>query len=132
MKKNYRRRLGTQFGLAAVALLAPVFSAPLAHHSISAFDIETEASINGVVIEFEWRNPHTRLRVAAADDPTALVSFEGMSADYLGRRGWQRRSLIAGERLEIVYFPRRDGTAGGQLIRVRTADGTLRVMIDND
>lgn len=102
------------------------------HHAVSAFDTGREERLIGTVTAFEWRNPHTWVHVETARYPGLTVSFEGMSADHLGRRGWTRRTLAIGDMLEIVYFPHRDGSPGGLFVRARLEDGTLRVMVDND
>ena len=42
----------------------------LAHHSFSMFDHEKTITMNGLVKEFEWTNPHAWLHVMAVDDKT--------------------------------------------------------------
>ena len=102
------------------------------HHAVSAFDLDREERLEGTIAAFEWMNPHTEVRFESASHPGELMRFEGMSADYLGRRGWNRMTLRPGDRAEIVFFPHRDGSPGGLFIRARLADGTVRVMVDND
>ena len=101
-----------------------------AHHAPSIFDLEREVTLEGVVVAFEWVSPHTRvrLRADAVDGSEVEWTLEGMPPSYLGRRGWTRNTLAAGDRIEVVFFPRRDGTREGMFVRARLEDGTLRVM----
>ena len=118
--------------LALASICALAAGAALGHHAISAFDVEREERVDGTITAFEWVNPHTEVRVESAAYPGEILRFEGMSPDYLGHRGWSRLTLKAGDRAEIVFFPHRDGSPGGLFVRARLADGTVRVMVDND
>jgi hypothetical protein len=73
-------------------------SAPLiAHHSFSAFNTETEKTIAGVVNRFEWTNPHTWIWVDVQENgKTVTWGVEGMSPNYLSRRGWSKKHVQAG------------------------------------
>jgi hypothetical protein len=132
MVKNYRRII--RRSLPGIGLLTGMLSVVTArgHHSVSAYDLDREERITATVIAFDWLNPHTRAVVEPVDAPGRTVSFEGMSPDFLGRRSWNRLTLKPGDKIEITYFPLRDGAPGGLLVRVRLPDGTVRVMVDND
>jgi hypothetical protein len=41
----------------------------------------------------------------------------------LSRHGWKPGSLKAGDKVVVVARPLRDGSAGGQVVSVTTADG---------
>ena len=49
--------------------------------------------------------------------------IEGMSPNYLGRRGWTKNSLKPGDKVSIVVRPMRDGSPGGMFVRATLADG---------
>jgi len=101
-----------------------------AHHSFSAFDIDREVTVRGIIVKFDWMNPHTRTWIEVTDDDGAAViwELEGMSPDYLGRRGWTRSTLRTGEAAEITIHPLRSGAPGGTFLRATLADGTVVVM----
>ena len=42
----------------------------------------------------------------------------------LYRAGWRANTLQAGEQITVVLNPMRDGTAGGNFLAARRADGT--------
>jgi hypothetical protein len=112
-----------------------VLSSPnaAAHHSFGDFDLSREQVIEGTVVAFEWINPHTVTRVAVAGGDGSIVVWrlEGMSPGYLGRRGWNRRTLGEGDTVEIVLYPLKSGAPGGMLVRATLADGTVKVMVDD-
>lgn len=108
--------------LAAWALCATAS----AHHSFSMFDRERTLVIAGVVKEFQWTNPHSwiQLTVTGADGRQVEWSLEGGSPGILGRNGWKRTSLKAGERVTIEIYPLKSGEPGGSFIEVTRADGS--------
>jgi hypothetical protein len=127
MRKMRHTRLCTAL-LGAAAGLAG-FSA-LAHHSFSVFDMTTEKTIEGEVVEFEWTNPHTWtwVNVKNADGTVTEWGLEGMSPNFLGRRGWTNSTLKRGDHVAITIYPLKSGEPGGTFLRATLADGTVKVM----
>ncbi|HEY7673105.1 MAG TPA: DUF6152 family protein [Gammaproteobacteria bacterium] len=114
--------------LGAAAALA---SFPLpAHHSFSVFDMTTEKTIEGEVVEFEWTNPHTWtwVNVTNPDGTITEWGLEGMSPNFLGRRGWTKSTLKPGEHVAITIYPLKSGEPGGTFLRATLPDGTVKVM----
>jgi len=111
-------------------LLSLLSAASLAHHSFAPFDTDTELTISGEILRFEWTNPHTRTVVRAIDGNGSAVvwDIEGMSPDYLGRRGWTRTTLEAGVNLTVTIYPLKSGAPGGTFLRAVLEDGTAVVM----
>ena len=107
-----------------------VGGAAWAHHSFSVFDMATEQTLEGEVVEFQWTNPHTWtwLNVANADGSVTKWGLEGMSPNFLGRRGWSKSTLMPGDRVKIVIAPLKSGEPGGTFLRATLADGTQMVM----
>jgi hypothetical protein len=48
-----------------------------------------------------------------------------MSPNFLGRRGWTKSSLKAGDKITMVIRPLRDGSKGGMFVRATLADGKV-------
>ena len=96
-----------------------------AHHSFSMFDETKELVLKGAVKEFQWSNPHTWIQLNVTDASGNVVewSIEGGSPNLLGRQGWKRNSLKAGDQVEITVHPLRDGQPGGSFMRAVLADG---------
>ncbi len=113
-------------GLAAVAFAPP---AALAHHSTAMFEWGKETKVSGTVKEFQWTNPHTWIVfvVPNAQGGTDDWGFEGMSPNYLGRNGWSKGTLKPGDKVDLIYYPLRDGRKGGFSVVVTFPDGkTIR------
>lgn len=116
------RLLGAMLG-AVLAWSASV----AAHHSFSAFNMQSEKTITGTVKQFDWTNPHTWIWVNVPDGHGGVETWaiEGMSPNFLGRRGWTKSSLKAGDKLTMVIRPLRDGSKGGMFVRATLADGKV-------
>jgi hypothetical protein len=112
-------------GLVATTLLLTGTATLSAHHSFAPFNMDTEKTISGTVKKFDWTNPHTWIWVDVANDKGGVDTWgiEGMSPNFLGRRGWTKNSLKAGDKVTIVIRPLRDGSPGGMFVRATLADG---------
>jgi hypothetical protein len=106
-------------------LMASAMSPVAAHHSFSMFDETKEIVLKGVVKEFQWSNPHTWIQLNVTDASGNVVewSIEGGSPNLLGRQGWKRNSLKAGDQVEVTIHPLRDGQPGGSFMSAVLADG---------
>jgi hypothetical protein len=111
--------------LITTVLLASSAPAVTAHHSFAPFNLETEKTISGTIRKFDWTNPHTWIWIDVANDKGGVDTWgiEGMSPNYLGRRGWSKNSFKPGDKATIVIRPLRDGTPGGMFVRATLADG---------
>ncbi len=96
-----------------------------AHHSTAMFEWGKEKTLTGTIERYEWTQPHTFIWifVPRGSGRTQEWGLEGMSPSWLGRRGWSRNSLAAGDKVKIVYYPLKDGRPGGFYVRVTTPDG---------
>ena len=98
-----------------------------AHHSFAPFDMQAEKTVSGTVKQFDWTNPHTWIWLNVSDGKGGVETWaiEGMSPNYLGRRGWSKSTLKAGDKISIVVRPLRDGSKGGMFVRATLADGKV-------
>jgi len=103
-------------GLAAALLLTALPAAT--HHSRVIYDQERSITIEGVVTEFEWANPHVYLYVEAqaeSGDPV-VWEIEHGSTTAMGRRGWSRDTFVPGDRVVVQANPARDSSRSMALI----------------
>lgn len=92
-----------------------------AHHATSMFDHAKVVTINGVVKELHWTNPHVGIYVDVIKEgePAALWVIEMTSPGNLVRAGgWTRNSVKPGDKVVIDMAPLRDGKKGGALKKV--------------
>jgi hypothetical protein len=101
-----------------------------AHHSFSVFNISETKTVTGTVKEIEWTNPHIWLWVNVPNDKGGVdvYAFEGMSPNFLERRGWTRTTLKAGDKITVDYNPLRDGKNGGMFRTGRMENGKTLTM----
>jgi hypothetical protein len=111
-------------------LMAGLTGAALAHHSFAAFDVTTEKTITGTVKKFDYTNPHTWVWLDVPNDHGGVETwgFEGMSPNYLGRRGWTRTTLKPGDKLTVTFRPMKDGENGGMWVSGKRPTGEVLMM----
>lgn len=113
----------TQLGFVAAVICAVPASA---HHSYSAFDRSRMVTVQGVVVQWEWTNPHSVLVIEVADSAhqTHQWRFEGASPLMLSRRGGlNRNSLKPGDKITVTCFPARAEPYYGSLNGLLWPDG---------
>jgi hypothetical protein len=97
------------------------------HHSGAPYDSTRQITLEGVVKDWSWRNPHSSLRLAVTGingDETVWI-IEGTSPNILIKQGWKRTSIKPGDKIKATIHPLRDGKPGGSLLGVVTTDGTV-------
>jgi hypothetical protein len=101
-----------------------------AHHSFSVFNMQTQISITGVVKEVQWTNPHifVWIDVTGEDGKVVTWGLEGMSPNFLARRGWTRTTLEPGDEVTVQLNPLVNGDPGGMFISTTTPDGVMLSM----
>jgi len=110
------------------AVVLGVFSQPaIGHHSLAMYDTSTQVTIEAVVEEFEWRNPHSWLHIFVKDEngTESMWTLESNSTGQLTQSGWTRDSVKPGDVVTVVLNPLRDGTRGGRLEEIRHIDGRV-------
>lgn len=118
-------RLKLLGGCVAFLIALPVPS--FAHHSFAMFDRAKVVSLKGVVREFQWTNPHSWVQLVVKNDQGSAEewSLEALSPNVLGRMGWKRNSIKPGDEITAYFNPTRDGSHGGNLVKIMLADGKV-------
>jgi hypothetical protein len=118
-----------RLSLGAAACFAAYFAPAVAsaHHSFAMFDVAKQVTVQGVVKQFTWANPHVWLDVVVTDEKGQAQTWglESLAVGLLYRDGWTADSLKPGDKVTVLLHPMRDGTAGGQLMKVTLADGRV-------
>jgi hypothetical protein len=108
---------------AAILAIAPVAGA---HHSGTMFDDTKEVTVEGVVKEFQYTNPHSWLLVdvAGADGKVTTWGFEAEGPSTLMQMKVRRSDFAPGTKLKISGHPMKDGRPAAAWTKAIRADGT--------
>jgi hypothetical protein len=81
-----------------------------AHHSRSIYDEEQTMTLEGVVTEFEWANPHVYLFVETTneDGDPVVWTIEHGSTTAMKKRGWSPDTFMAGDEVFVQAHPARN------------------------
>ena len=112
----------------AIVVVALAWSVDaFAHHSTSYFSKELKdvVKIEGRVVRFEWRSPHSQIYVEArgANGEVVVWRFDTTPAAWLVREGWTKESLSTGDLVTVEGFPL-PGQPYAWLGKVTKQDGT--------
>ena len=97
------------------ALLGFVPMTPLsAHHSRAMFNVNELISVEGVVKDVQWRNPHmwVTLEVPGPNGTKESWGFEGSGAASMVAAGISPQILKVGNRVKIIAHPPRYKSPG--------------------
>jgi hypothetical protein len=123
MTNNVIKSIRRVLLLAILAVAAS--SLALAHHSYSAFDMTGTKTVTGTVTKFDWSNPHSWIWIDVKNEQGVVETWgiEGMSPNFLARRGWTRTTLKAGDKITLTFHPIRGGEKGGSFLSAVKANG---------
>jgi hypothetical protein len=110
-----------------LASISLVCASAWSHHAAAMFEPKKIITLDGVVKEFQWTNPHSWLQLMAADGKGGQVewSLELGPSVGLSRAGWKPRVLMPGDKVEVSLHPLRDGSSGGRLVSVTLPGGQV-------
>ena len=115
--------------LVLAAIAVTMFGVPAqGHHSFAMFDADKTVTLEGTVKEFEWTNPHSWIRITAADAASGTTgewAFEMGSPGQLGTRGMRPDSMKPGDKITVRAHPMKDGSRGGQFMSATLGDGQV-------
>ena len=108
----------------AAALLLSC-SMAYAHHSFAMFDLGKDVTVDAVIKEVQFTNPHVWLQILVADDKGVQTewSIESGAPGMMLRNGWKLTTLKPGDKVTLTMHPLKSGSPGGSLVRVKVPDG---------
>jgi hypothetical protein len=102
---------GSWFGVAlAVAAVALMVPGAVAHHSFGAtYEVSKQINLEGTLVQFVYRNPHSFVHVEAPDASGAMQRWavEWGGTSQLAQAGVKRDSLKVGDKVVITGRPSR-------------------------
>jgi hypothetical protein len=111
--------------LVGVGALMATVSPSLAHNSAAMFDEKKSITVEGVVKEFQFTNPHSWLLVDVTDKNGKVTTwgFEAEGPSTLGRAGIRKSDLMPGTKLTITGHPMKDGRPAALWVDAVLANG---------
>jgi hypothetical protein len=111
--------------LAGAMVFAITSVTAFGHHSFAMFDQTQKVTIEGVVAQVEWTNPHVWVEVDVPQDDGTSVRWgiEFTSVVHLTRRGMTMNTVKFGDEVEFTLSPYADGSPGGRFFTVKLPNG---------
>ena len=100
----------------------------LAHHSYAAeFDSNNPQTIEGVVREVWFKNPHVRyyVTVTAEDGTETVWDARGLSPVKLVRQGWMKNTIQVGDRIRLHGHVGHTNKTIMSILDITLEDGTV-------
>ena len=112
-------------GSTVVALLLAAAGSAWAHHSAPMFEQTKTITVEGVVKEFQWTNPHSWLLVDVTDKNGKVTTwgFEAEGPSTLQRAGIRPSEFKAGTRVTMTGRPMKDGRPAAIWVLAVRGDG---------
>ncbi len=111
--------------LCAAALLVLASGSASAHHSATMFEQTRTVTVEGVVKEFQWTNPHSWLLVDVTDKSGKVTTwgFEAEGPSTLQRAGIRPSEFKPGTKVTMTGRPMRDGRPAAIWVLAVRGDG---------
>jgi hypothetical protein len=96
-----------------------------AHHSDAGLDMNSTVTLDGTVLQYNFRNPHVYIIVAVEDDDGETVEWELQTSSTITvtRMGWTRESLAPGDGVTVSVHAAVDGRPYGLLDSIQKDNG---------
>jgi len=120
--------LKTLVATVALILLLALSSSGFAHHSyVAEFDANRPATIEGVVKEVWFKNPHIRYYITVSNDDGSVTEWDvrGLSPVKLVRQGWNKKTIKVGDHIKVHGHSGRTNKTILSIIDITLADGSM-------
>jgi len=99
-----------------------------AHHSYAAeFDANNPQTIEGVVREVWFKNPHIRYYIDVTDEDGNTVTWDarGLAPVKLARTGWTKKTIQVGDRIKLYGHGGHTNKTILSIIDITLSDGRV-------
>src|ERR1700693_5428313 len=106
--------------LTALAMLAGLLVVPLsrfAHQGSAPYDMTKVVTVKATVTGLVWANPHSMLKFDVKDEKGVVThwALEMYNPLWMSRAGWTKSTLKAGDEIEAIFHPAKNGSANGYI-----------------
>ena len=102
--------------------------ASFAHHSyVAEFDADSPTTIEGIVKEVWFKNPHVRYYIEVTDEDGNVVLWDtrGLTPVKLVRQGWTRKTIKVGDRVKVYGHVGRTNKTIMSILDITLPDGRV-------
>ena len=99
-----------------------------AHHSyVAEFDADSPTTIEGVVKEVWFKNPHVRYYIEVTDEDGNVVIWDtrGLTPVKLVRQGWTRKTIRVGDHVKVFGHAGRTNKTILSILDITLPDGRV-------
>ncbi len=99
-----------------------------AHHSyVAEFDADSTTTIEGVVKEVWFKNPHVRYYIEVTDEDGNIVIWDtrGLTPVKLVRQGWTRKTIKVGDHVKVFGHVGRTNKTIMSILDITLPDGRV-------
>jgi hypothetical protein len=115
--------------LAVIALFFFALSASVyGHHgSRVSYDLTKQVTMKGVVVEYQYQNPHIYILFDVKDESGKVARWgvETNSPIVQERWGWDKHTMKPGDEITVTLWPSKVGATRGYLAKLVTPDGKV-------
>jgi len=92
----------------------------LAHHGSALYDTSKRITVQAVVTDWLWANPHCLLEFDVKDDKGSTVHWnaEVSNPQDMAAQGWSKRMFKAGDQVTLTIIPAKNGEPIGRIVEV--------------
>lgn len=103
---------------ACIGLIAAVVPLSAHHGTATSYDQKKLVPVQGTVVQFLWRNPHSALFLETKDENGKVGNFsvEMFSPGLMVKQGYTRNSFKAGDQVVIEVHPSLAGEPVGECL----------------
>jgi len=103
---------------ACIGLMAAVVPLSAHHGTATSYDQKKLVPVQGTVVQFLWRNPHSALFLETKDENGKVGNFsvEMFSPGLMVKQGYTRNSFKAGDQVVIEVHPSLAGEPVGECL----------------
>ena len=117
-------------GVVAAGVGALILAAPAqAHHAIGGtVDTGKQVVQNMTLTKVDWINPHAWFHFSLKQaNGTVLkdIMIEWMSLSGMRNAGYSEEHFGVGDIYKVTYYPNRDGSAGGHVVKLIDPSGQV-------
>jgi len=109
--------------LVCLSVSRPAFG----HHGTAEWDTEHEVTVEGVVKQFEWTNPHSWLYVTVTNSKGEIEEWGGETGapGMMARRGWTSHAFKPGDKVKMSGHLAKNGSKQMMITKVQTDAGVF-------